>query len=351
MRDLNTMSRWTYIFESVFYSVLAAFWYKRVLFANLFGFDDDTSKWILYVSVGVLVAIGVRMTIGRRRNNISLIINIAFPFCVYTVIAYMHYLRILIVVLLIIAVIVSIVYVVLTKRYSVSVSGKNQRHFSFNRFSVLGVRTIMTSCTSLVVVYLVASTVTGIQLFNPKSQTAEDSVPSFVEYYEDNADIFDKLEEHTWATLSPEEKLDVLQVVCNGEKAKLGIKDPIYIKSKVFRNDLLGEFIAADNTVLINAKHLENDSSYSVLTTVTHECYHSYERSLVKLYDTVDEDQKRLMAFDRAAHYKEEFANYHDGESDDYYFQAVEIDARDYSEEAAEDYKDKILSHLEYSRK
>lgn len=351
MRDFNSMGRWTYILESVIYSVLAAFWYKRVLFANLLGFDDDTSKWVLYISAGVLVAIGVRMTIERRRNNVSLIINIAFPFCVYTVIAYMNYLRSFIVVLLIIAVIASIVYVVLTKKYAASVSGKKQRHFNFSRFSVLGVRTIITSCTSLVVVYLIASTVTGIQLFNPKSQTAESSVSSFVEYYEDNADVFDKLEQHTWETLSPEEKLDVLQVVCNGEKAKLGIKDPICIKSKVFRNDLLGEFVAADNTVLINAKHLENDSSYSVVKTVAHECYHSYERSLVKLYDAVDEDQKRLMAFDHAVYYKEEFANYHDGESEEYYFQAVEVDARDYSEKAAEDYRDKILSHLEYSRK
>lgn len=129
MRDLNSMDRWTYIFESVIYSLLAVFWYKRVLFANLLGFDDNTSKWILYVSVGVLVAIGVGMTIERRRNNVSLIINIAFPFCVYTVIAYMNYLRSFIVVLLIIAVIASIVYVVLTKKYATSVSGKKQRHF------------------------------------------------------------------------------------------------------------------------------------------------------------------------------------------------------------------------------
>lgn len=55
------------------------------------------------------------------------------------------------------------------------------------------------------------------------------------------------------------------------------------------------------------------------------------------------------MAFSRAKHYKEEFANYKDGDSEGYYWQTVEIDARDYSEEAAEDYKSKIQSHLEFS--
>ena len=142
----------------------------------------------------------------------------------------------------------------------------------------------------------------------------------------------------------------MLQVLCNAEKAKLGVKNPIYIKSKAFQSNLLGEFIPTDNTILINAKRLEEDSSYSILTTVTHECYHSYERSLVKLYNSADDDQKNLMAFDRAKRYKEEFANYKDGENEGYYWQAVEVDAREYSEQAADEYKDKILSHLEHSK-
>lgn len=350
MRDVNSMTKGAYVFENVFWSILAVFWYKRVLFTNIFDYDDDTSKWILYFTVGVFVIIGILLTYKHRRNNVNVFINVISPFVVFSAFAYMVYLKPFIIVLLIIAVISSLVYVGMTKWYSYSESCRKQKHFSVTRFSILGSRTIVTSCLMLLVSYLVLSTVTGVQLFRPGSEKAKNDVPSFAEYYESNADTFDKFEQHTWVTLSANEKLDVLQVLCNAEKAKLGVKDPIYIKSKAFRSNLLGEFIPAENTILINAKHLEEDSSYSIVTTVTHECYHSYERSLVKLYNSADDDQKKLMAFDRAKRYKEEFANYKDGENEGYYWQAVEIDAREYSEKAADEYRDKILSHLEQGK-
>ena len=69
-----------------------------------------------------------------------------------------------------------------------------------------------------------------------------------------------------------------------------------------------------------------------------------------KIVNSADDDQKKLMAFDRAKRYKEEFANYKDGDNEGYYWQAVEIDAREYSEKAADEYRDKILSHLEQGK-
>ncbi len=349
MRDHNTMTKWGYILENVLWAILGTHWYKQICFANFLELDDEFSKLVLYLLVGTFVLIGIILTLKHRRNSVNTFVNIVFPFSVYTAIAYINYLRSLIIILLVLAVVISILYVIMTKRYSYSRSSRKQKHFSFGRFSILGTRTIITSCAAVVIVYLFASTVTGIQLFRPESENAENTVPSFVEYYEKNANTFDKLEQHTWSKLTTSEKLDVLQVVCNAEKAKLGIQEPIQIKSKLFQSDLLGEYIYKDNTVLINTKHLEEDSSYSILETVTHECYHSYERSLVNLYNSVSDEEKKLMAFSRAKHYKEEFANYQDGDSEGYYWQTVEIDARDYSEEAAEDYKSKIQAHLEYS--
>lgn len=350
MRDINSMSKWEYLYENAFWSVLAIFWYKHLVFTNVFGFDDNASKWVLYISVATFVIIGVLLTINKRRNNMNVFINIALPFVAYTVLAYMKYLGAFIITMFVIATISSIAYVLMTKKYSKTQASRKQKYFNFKRFSFLGVRTIVTSCTTLILVYLIATSVTGLQLFRPGTEEAKNTMPDFVEYYENNADTFDKLEETRWGSLSVNEKLDVLQVVCNAERAKLGIKESIYIKSRAFQSDLLGEYIDKDHTVLINIKHLEEDSSYSIIMTVTHECYHSYERSLVELYDSVSDEQKELMAFARAKYYKKEFADYKDGESEDYYWQAVEIDAREYSEKAADDYKNKILSHLEYSK-
>ena len=348
MRDQNTMTKWGYILENIIWSVFAIDLYKKLCFGNIFDLDDEFSKWLLYLFVGFFVILGVILTMQHRRNSVNTFANIAFPIAIYTAIAYFNYLSLFIIILLIVASILSVVYIIMTKKYSLSQSSRKQKDFSFKRFSILGTRMIVTSCTTLVVVYLLATTVTGIQLFRPESIKADNADISFVTYYENNADVFDKLEQNTWSTLNNGEKLDVLQVVCNAERAKLGIKEPIHIKSKVFKNNLLGEFVYEENTVLINTKHLEEDSSYSVLTTVAHECYHSYERSLVSLYDSVNDEEKKLMAFNRAEYYKKEFADYKDGENEEYYWQVVEEDARNYSEKAANDYKNKILSHLEF---
>lgn len=349
MRDVNSMSKWGYVIENIIWMTIAIYWYKLYCFTNIFEFDDDISKCVLYLTVVVFVFIGLALTIERRRNSVNTFINIALPLAIYTSIAYFNYLEVFIISSFVIAAFLSIVYIAMTKKYSSLISTGKPKYFNFKRFSILGTRTIVTVCSMLVVVYLLATTITGIQLFRPNYENAECYVQSFVEYYEDNAATFVKLEQNTWNKLAPSEKLDVLQVVCNAEKVKLGIQEPIYIRSKAFKSNLLGEYVYQYNTVLINIKHLEEDSSYSVLSTVTHECYHSYERSLVSLYNNVDDEQKKLMTFDRAKQYKEEFANYKDGDSEDYYWQTVEKDAREYSEKATEDYRDKILSHLENS--
>lgn len=148
MRDINPMSKWEYLYENVFWSVLAIFWYKHLAFTNIFGFDDNASKWILYISVAAFVMIGVLLTIKRRRNNMNVFINIALPFVVYTVLAYMEYLGVFIMVLFVIAAIASVAYVLLTNKYSKTPDCRKQNNFSYKRFSFLGVRTIVTSCTS-----------------------------------------------------------------------------------------------------------------------------------------------------------------------------------------------------------
>lgn len=124
MRDQNTMTKWGYILENILWAILGTHWYKQICFANLLELDDDSSVWLLYLIVGTFVFIGILLTLKYRRNSVNTFVNIAFPFSVYTAIAYINYLRPLIIILLVLALIISIIYVIMTKRYSYSRSSR-----------------------------------------------------------------------------------------------------------------------------------------------------------------------------------------------------------------------------------
>ena len=126
MRDISSMSKWSYVFDNVFWGLLAVFWYKRVLFTNVFDYDDDISKWVLYLTVFGFIAVGILLTYKHRRNNVNVFINVISPFVVFSTFAYMTYLKPFIIVLSVIAVISSLVYVGMTKWYSYSASCRKQ---------------------------------------------------------------------------------------------------------------------------------------------------------------------------------------------------------------------------------
>ena len=85
-----------------------------------------------------------------------------------------------------------------------------------------------------------------------------------------------------------------------------------------------------------------------VLNTCLHEAFHSYQYRLIDAYNSTDEDVKSLRMYKRAVSYIEEFSNYIDGNKDfnGYYEQLCETDARNYAEDAVEDYYNKIYKYL-----
>jgi hypothetical protein len=253
--------------------------------------------------------------------------------------SYYRYIGTVILVLLSLGILGSVIYVVLTHSYAKTAN----RKFNRMRYSYLGVRAITTFCCSLIVVILLASSVSGIQLFRPDSKAEQKSI-SFSESLAENKKSIALLEDPSWKDLTISKKLGVLQKLCDVERSRWGLSHPINIRSRAFRNNLQGCYNNDDHTVLINTYHLINDSPTDVLDTG----YHAYEYSLVQLLDSVSEEQKSLSVFDVAKTYKEEFVNYVDGEScyDDYYCQSVEADARRYTEYASKQYQGIIKEYL-----
>lgn len=137
-------------------------------------------------------------------------------------------------------------------------------------------------------------------------------------------------------------------MVCNAETKRLGLQTPqISIKSRYFENNLLGAYMRADHTILINAKLLKETAEEALVCTA-HECFHALQYDLVEFYDSVPDEKKKLMIFNTVEKYKTEFSNYKDGyceDFDDYYDQSVEEDARSFSNYAPDVYLERAEKH------
>ena len=347
MRDVNVLSKIWYILENLAWSFLALRIYRINSFTNIVDCDYETSKKILYIMTFGLVLVGIAITIKHRRNSISTAINVLLPLVLYTFATYFQELGVFILIAFLIGITGSIVYILMTLKYSKSKARLKNRGFNKIRFCALGARTIITSCCSIVVIYIAGTAITGIQLYRPSTE-ASDTSSGFIEYLDENSDAFDLLEESKWQTLTNNQKLDVLQMVCNGERIRLGIQSSIRIKSRYFENNLLGSYVKADQTIIINTKLLKEGTAEEVMACTTHECFHSLQYDLVALYDSVPDEKKKLMIFNTVEKYKTEFSNYKDGycaDFNDYYGQSVEEDARSYENYAPDVYLERAEKH------
>ena len=347
MRDVNISSKIWYILENIIWCFLALRIYRIHCFTNILDCDYETSKRILYIMTVGFVIVGIIITINHRRNSINAAINVLLPLVLYTFATYFQELCAFIIIASLIGITGSIAYILMTLKYSKSKARLKNRSFNKKRFCALGARTIITSCCSLVVIYITGTAVTGIQLYRPTTE-ASDTSSGFIEYIDENSDTFDLLEESKWQTLPNNQKLDVLQMVCNGERIRLGIQSSIRIKSRYFENNLLGSYVKADQTIIINTKLLKEGTAEEVMACTTHECFHSLQYDLVALYDSVPDEKKKLMIFNTVEKYKTEFSNYKDGycaDFDDYYDQSVEEDARSYSNYAPDVYLERAGKH------
>lgn len=188
-----------------------------------------------------------------------------------------------------------------------------------------------------------------------KTEKNETEVAQKVETYGDeysfdeNVDTMLKLQEDVWKTLSPEERLKVLQCVANCEARYLGIWTPLTVKVTEMSDPLGGFYRDTERTIYINRESFLNNSAEKLVETVCHESYHAYSHRLVDLYLNADEKEQQLMVFDKVKMYADEFENYVGAETDlyEYYQQKCEIDAYVYGVNSMEAYFIKIEEYLE----
>ena len=153
------------------------------------------------------------------------------------------------------------------------------------------------------------------------------------------------LDPQIWDTLDEQERLEILQAICDYECMYVLGCEPVRINAGITsQRDTLGEYDNSEKSILISAEHVKNDSSTDVLRTVLHETRHVYQYALVEMYISlethVDDAHQSLIPFRQAQEYYREFSNYCTPEKDydKYYGQEVEKDSRAWAIKRIEEY-------------
>ena len=142
-----------------------------------------------------------------------------------------------------------------------------------------------------------------------------------------------------WAGYGNQEKVDILQAVCDHECAEyLGCKPPAVTAGYISDDSVCGFYNDFSKTITINLDYLESGKEEDVLRTLLHEVRHSYQHAAVNALNLIekdlDSDAKELSCFKALFAFRDDFDNYINGSSDyiSYIEQEIERDSRSYAE-------------------
>lgn len=350
MRNMNTMRPQKYIGDHLLWLVMAMIWYRNVLFTALPGMTVKQSKIILWISALVLVAFGCIITIKKRRNGLSLFINVLLPYELYAVISYRTYLPRLVWGSVLFGCILSLAFILLgllPMAHSAQQSAARRKRQVVH--SLLGARTITALCILILIVPVGVSNVFGLGLLTTKTPLVSAASEADEWTVKNNIDTISLLREEAWEKLNPQQKLDVLGVILNIEIRYLGLNHEVYLKSSVLDGETAAHYNHKDHEIVVDIDLLKTASAADVLDSLCHECYHAYQYQIIALYEASPEEYRDMLLFQYVDSYMEEFSNYDDGSQDpmNYYYQTVEVQARQYAEVSVADYYGRIGAYLE----
>lgn len=341
MRDLNTLDYLDFLSKTFVWGFGASVLYRVTCFKYTHGVSDYQSKILFWVLVAVFILAGTALTVRKRRNYVSLVVNTALPLTVYTVVSTFRYIPTFYTVALSVAAVLSAVYfslVVLKKVKNI----KYKRLIIFKRvnFALLGMRTIIFALLFAVTVPVCSRICLGYGLVSADVGSGITETDESEWTVRDHSETVVMLHEEKWYSLSVKEKMTVLETVKEIEMKDFGITYDVYLCAEPLDGNTLGSYNHQERRITIDTEHLKSSEPRSVLRTLLHECMHAYQHRCAEVYDQIDEEYKNMPLFRDAARYKNNFDNYVRSEDDDfgYYIQTVEVSAREYAEAATEDY-------------
>ena len=335
MTDNNTVSKREYTLIHIAGALLLSWYIPYVM-----GLEASFTDAAFIISN---VAFGYYITVEKRRNWFSFIINLLLSAELLTIIEYAGRNITLTVVLLVVWALRSAGYAALVLR-----SGKNhvrRKPISASRlrWSAYGSRTIF---ALLMVIALFSLSI----FYQPPPIPTQVSADSLGCTADDCADSLSRLEPSCFDSLSQEEKLDVLRDVCRVEFTALGVDHGFSVECEELDDIILAQYLQRTYTITVNQKYINNRSSYHLLYGITHECYHAYQYSLLFSENTQGQaDTEKIKEIQEI--YTEELKHYCSAreDPDKYRDQAFEKDANSYADKAVVKYLRFILTDTQRS--
>jgi len=190
---------------------------------------------------------------------------------------------------------------------------------------------------------LVVTTIwtSAVSAFLPKNLFSRAPVCCTIENSADKLEVF---QEYNWSAATEIEKVQGLQTVADIETTNHGLPDSLTVDVQSLKKTALACYHHKTHTIHFNSAYFNDTTNLTALNAVLHECYHAQQYSMIDMYDTLTEEQKKLSAFKYLEQYKTELANYEDGEEDYslYRNQQIESDAFAYAKQAMIPYKNHL---------
>ena len=335
----NRISVPMYILDNVICALVAMVWYRSLLFRNLEGQSYAHSKLTLWIMVIALVTFGVLITIRKQRNALSFAVAALLPYGIYSLLTYYVYRKTLVRVTFAVCAALVIIYIISVAKMRF----KGDDGFGKKLMMALRATRIIISAGFLVI--LMQLMVTGL-LGNSLMTSGIHAVPGKdAPTIGESMSTLVRLSDETWPQLSPNERVDLLQLVANIEAGRLGLPNELNVEGdNIQAEDTYSYYLDDTKRIVISLDIIMRNKANQAVESVLHEAYHSYQHRLMDAFSQVDDDLKNLMIFDDAESYIDEFENYSDGNGDyfKYFYQDCEEDARDYANAHIDDYFSRV---------
>ena len=337
----NTMGAREYIKLNIFWLITAVIWYKRLVFKKLPDITYFDSLLILWLTVIIFSIISFFFIYERARNGLSIVASIMLPLEIYTIFAYYKFFSVLFTIVLCFAISLVVLYSILFLNIHIS-NNRNRKKAIGVRINkwVCGSRIILAIMLSALVLPLATKTILNKPLI-ASQRVIEFEADSDTWTIKNNINELKQLRNSEWQKLSVQEKIDVLQIVANIEARVLGISTKLSLGAKNMSEYTVGLYEKDTDKIYINIDSLADCRAEEALNTICHESYHAYQAKMAEVYNNLNENEKKLKIFKDAQKYAENYDNYYfTGEK--YYNQPLEVDAREYAENAVGEYYAKI---------
>ncbi len=348
MRDRSTEGTVEYLIEGFVNGLVVALLYNSVIFKNIPGYSTEASRKILYITWFIYLIFCTFVLFRKNKTLVSCLCTVLIPVGGYTIVSYYRWIPGTIQIIMTISIGLSLantVYIlsrrIKHKRRAKRIMRNRMIHCIYRgHYLIAAGMTVITFMIGYNALFRGTVLVSNVKAQPGKYQDASKVI-------EDNVQLIKQLRNDEWNQLSVQEKLDLMQIVANIEASALGISTELNVATKDLDGKIYGQYNEQTHMIYIDVGVLESESSATALDICCHEAYHAYQYRLIDLYKQADSESKNLRLFGKVNQYAWEFQNYKLGDSEEYYNQMCEVDARAYAQEEVSRYS---LAIREYYR-